>query len=62
LVALRYVDEAALPEGMRWLVRLSLPVAAILTPAAFFLSVLSPEVTEPNALIYIAYLGGARWG
>jgi hypothetical protein len=58
LVALRYVDEAALSEGMRWVVRLSLPVAAILMPLAFFLSVLSPEATEPNALINIAYLGG----
>ncbi len=26
-------------------------------PAAFFLSVLSPEAAEPNALIYLAYLG-----
>ena len=58
LVGLRYVDEAALSEGMRWLVRLSLPAAAILTPAGFFLSVLSPEATEPNALIYLAYVGG----
>ena len=58
LVALRYVDEAALSEGMRWLVRLSLPAAAILLPAAFFLSVLSPEATEPNALIYLALVGG----
>jgi hypothetical protein len=58
LVALRYVDEATLSEGMRWLVRLSLPAAAILLPAAFFLSVLSPEATEPNALIYLAYVGG----
>ena len=58
LVALRYVDEAALSEGMRWLVRLSLPAAAILLPAAFFLSVLSPEAREPNALIYLAYVAG----
>ena len=58
LVALRYVDEAALSEGMRWVVRLTFPAAAILTPAAFFLSVLSPEATEPNALIYLAYVGG----
>ncbi len=58
LVALRYVDEAALPEGMRWLVRLSLPAAAILLPAAFFLSVVSPYATEPNALIYLAPVGG----
>jgi hypothetical protein len=25
---------------------------------AFFLSVLSPEATEPNALIYLAYVAG----
>lgn len=57
LVTLRYVDEATLPESLRWLVRYSIPAAAILLPAAFFLSVLSPEATEPNALIYLAYLG-----
>jgi hypothetical protein len=58
LVGLRYVDEATLSEGMRWVVRLAFPAAALLTPAAFFLSVLSPEATEPNALIYLAYIGG----
>jgi hypothetical protein len=58
LVALRYVDEAALSEGMKWLVRLAFPAAAILMPLAFFLSVLSPEATEPNALIHLAYVGG----
>ena len=58
LIALRYVDEAALSERMRWVVRLALPVAAVLMPLAFFLSVLSPDATEPNALINLAYLGG----
>jgi hypothetical protein len=57
LVTLRYVDEAALPEGLKSLVRHSIPAAAILLPLAFFLSVLSPEATEPNAMIYLAYLG-----
>jgi hypothetical protein len=41
LVALRYVDEATLSEGTRWVVRLALPAAAILMPLGFFLSVLS---------------------
>ena len=59
LVALRYVDDATLSEGMRWVVRLCFPAAAILMPLAFFLSVLSPEATEPNALIYLAYVAGA---
>lgn len=58
LVALRYVDEATLSEGLKWVVRLAFPAAAILTPAAFFLSVLSPQATEPNALISLAYVGG----
>ena len=58
LVVLRYVDGAALSRGWKWLVRLSAPTAAILLPAAFFLSVLSPAATEPNALIYLAYVGG----
>lgn len=57
LVALRYVDEASLPPRLKGLVRHSIPAAAILLPAAFFLSVLSPEATEPNALINLAYAG-----
>jgi hypothetical protein len=57
LVALRYVDEANLSYSMKWLVRGSIPVAAILVPAAFFLSVLSPNATAPNGLIYLAYVG-----
>jgi hypothetical protein len=58
LVALRYVDEATLSEGMKWLVRLAFPAAALLMPLAFFLSVLSPEAREPNGMIYLAYVAG----
>jgi hypothetical protein len=57
LVVLRYVDESSLSNVMKWLVRGSIPIAAILVPAAFFLSVLSPDVTAPNGLIYLAYAG-----
>lgn len=32
-------------------------LAGILLPVAYFLSVLSPTATEPNALIYLAYVG-----
>ncbi len=58
LVALRYVDEATLSERMRWVVRLTFPAAAILMPLAFFLSVVSPEAREPNALINLACVAG----
>jgi hypothetical protein len=57
LVALRYVDEAILSDKTKNLVRWSLPSAAILLPVAFFLSVLSPDATRPNGLIYLAYVG-----
>jgi hypothetical protein len=59
LVALRYVDEANLSAAMKWFVRASMPVAAILVPVAFFLSVLSPDAKAPNGLIYLAYVGAA---
>jgi hypothetical protein len=57
LVALRYVDEAQLSDRMKGIVRSAIPFAAILLPAAFFFSVLSPDATEPNALINLAYVG-----
>jgi heme/copper-type cytochrome/quinol oxidase subunit 4 len=58
LVALRYVDEATLSEGMRWVVRLAFPAAAVLMSLGFFLSVLSEEATEPNAMIHLTYVAG----
>ena len=59
LVILRYVDEAALSDGWKWLVRLAAPIAAVLLPLAFFLSVLPEDAAEPNALIYLAFAGAA---
>ena len=58
LVLLRYVDEANLGDRARSLARLAAPVAAILLPVAYFLSVLPEDADEPNALIYLAYAGG----
>ena len=57
LVFLRYVDDAQLSERAKSLTRVSVPTAAILLPVAFFLSVLSPDATEPNAIIYLAFPG-----
>lgn len=57
LVALRYVDETRLSRGVKRLVRSLIPSAAIFLPLAFFLSVLSPNAQEPNAFIYLAYVG-----
>jgi hypothetical protein len=62
LIALRYVDEARLSERLKGVVRGFLPAAAILLPAAFFLSVLRPEAREPNGFIYLAYVGALLLG
>jgi hypothetical protein len=59
LLVLRYVDEADLPPRLKAATRHAFPLAAILLPLAFFLSVLSEDATEPNGLIYLAYVGAA---
>jgi hypothetical protein len=56
LIMLRYVDEAVLSPFWKWLARTGAPIAAILIPAAFFLSVASPTATQ-NGLMNLAYLG-----
>jgi hypothetical protein len=58
LVALRYVDDASLGNGLKGIVRHSIPLAAILMPAGFFFSVASPAATEPSSLITLTYAGG----
>jgi uncharacterized membrane protein len=58
LLILRYVDETALNGAWLTVARLGAPLAAILMPLGFFLSVLSPEATEPSALIALVPLGG----
>jgi hypothetical protein len=57
LVMLLYVDQTELPPFWKWLARTGAPLAAILIPAAFFLSVASPAATEPNGLLNLAYVG-----
>lgn len=59
LVALLLVDHAELSPGWKQVVRTTIPAAAILLPAAYFLSVVRPDVEHPNKLINLAYLGAA---
>ena len=58
LVLLRYADETRLSGRWLWLARHGVPLAAILMPAGFFLSVVSPEMTAPSALILLVPFGG----
>jgi len=57
LVMLRYVDEAVLSPLWKWIARTGAPIAAILIPAGFFLSVASPTAKQPNGLMNLAYIG-----
>jgi hypothetical protein len=59
LVALRYVDEANLGNSMKAVVRGFIPLAAILMPAGFFLSMVSPDAEHPSGMIALTYLGAA---
>jgi hypothetical protein len=58
LVGMLYVDQTALSEGMKTLVRLTLAVAPVLVSLGFFLSVVSPKAERPNGLVVLIYLGG----
>jgi hypothetical protein len=57
LVALRYVDETRLGRVATEVARHGIPVGAVLLPVAFFLSMPTPQTTEPNALIWLAPVG-----
>lgn len=50
-------DAVAFPEGLAFIARLGVPVAAILMPAGFFLSVIGRDPQKPNRLILLLWLG-----
>ena len=57
LVVLTLVDQTELAAGWQTLVRWAFPTAAILLPAAYFLSVVKPDADQPSPIINLAYLG-----
>ena len=57
LVCQILADAAVLPAAWMWVARLGVPIAAILIPMGFFLSMISPTATQPNGLARLIYLG-----
>src|SRR2546428_4225139 len=57
LVSLRYLDDANLSERLKSVARSFIPLAAILMPAGFFLSMVSPSANSPSSLIALTYVG-----
>ncbi len=57
LICQLLADSAALPDPLVWMVRLGVPLAAILISAGFFFSVLSPTASEPGPAVRLIYIG-----
>jgi hypothetical protein len=56
LICQIFVEQAALGPGFSWLVRIGVPLSAILIPLGFFLSVaFTPD--HPNRWIWSLYVG-----
>jgi hypothetical protein len=50
-------DGAVLPDPLLWLVRIGVPLSAILISAGFFFSVLPPTATQPSGAVCLIYVG-----
>ena len=57
LVCQVLADSATLPDGLLWLVRIGVRLAAILLPLGFFLSMPSPSSPAPNGFVSLIYVG-----
>lgn len=57
LVCQVLADSAVLPSPLVWLVRVGVPLSAILISAGFFFSMLPPTATQPNGAISLIYVG-----
>jgi hypothetical protein len=56
---LAVIDYSPLDGGWLWAARTLVPIAAILMPAGFFLSVLGKDPQKPNGLIALLWVGVA---
>jgi hypothetical protein len=57
LVCQVLADGALLPDAVTWMVRVGVPVAAILIPLGFFLSMTAPTASQPNGMVSFIYAG-----
>lgn len=57
LICQMLADAANLPPSWLWLARIGVPVAAVMIPAGFFLSMTSPAAIRPNGFVSLIYLG-----
>lgn len=59
LICQLLADAAVLPGMLLWMVRLAIPLSAILISAGFFFSTLAPSASEPSRAVGLIYCGAA---
>lgn len=59
IAILGVIDNADLPPVLEFFARDGVPIAAILMPAGFFLSVLGKDPQKPNRLMILLWIGAA---
>jgi hypothetical protein len=57
LICQMLADGATLPPSLLWLVRIAVPLAAILISSGFFFSVLQPGPNQVNGAVSLIYAG-----
>jgi hypothetical protein len=59
LVCQMLADAAVLPRPLLWVVRIGVPLSAILISSGFFFSVLPPTATQASGAVALIYAGAA---
>jgi len=57
LICQMLADGAVLPVPLLWLVRIGVPLSAILISSGFFFSVLRPDATQASGAVSLIYAG-----
>ena len=57
LICQLLADGAVLPDALLWLVRIAVPLSAILISAGFFFSVMRPDATQASGAVSLIYAG-----
>ncbi len=57
LVCQMLADAAVLPSPLLWVVRIGVPLSAILISSGFFFSVLPPTATQASGAVALIYAG-----
>ena len=52
-----FIDHASLSNIMKWTIRISFPVSAIITSIGFFATAIGTQIERPTRLIAILYFG-----